>query len=72
MTGLADRVRRSEPARGPLQLHYLSGKAQICCVRCQTVAQTRVVATVDGDWTRLVDRSCYDAWCRELNTGPPS
>jgi hypothetical protein len=63
MTGrLADRVTRSEPARGPLQLHHLDRKTEICCVRCGQRSQTRVVATIEQDWTRLVDRGCYDTW----------
>lgn len=31
---LVDRVVRSEPARGPLQLHHFDGKAEIACLRC--------------------------------------
>lgn len=24
------------------------------------------LATLDADWTRLVDRGCYDAWSKQL------
>jgi hypothetical protein len=66
---LADRVTRSEPPYGPLQLLHLNRKTEICCVWCGNRSQARVVATVDGDWTRLIDRGCYDAWVRQLGTG---
>lgn len=68
MNHLAGRVLRSEPARGPLQLHHLNGKTQMGCGRCGNVTQTRVVATVDRDWTKLVDRGCYEAWSREFGS----
>ncbi|MFJ9909560.1 hypothetical protein ACIRVK_43285 [Streptomyces sp. NPDC101152] len=57
---------RSEPAQGPLQLHRLDRKTGIACSRCGTHSQTTVVATLDADWTRLVDRGCYDAWSEQL------
>jgi len=47
-------VTRSEPARGPL--HHLDHKTEIACCRCGHQSQTRVVAVVDGDWSKLVDR----------------
>jgi hypothetical protein len=49
-------VTRSEPARGPLQLHHLDRKTEIACCRCGHQSQTRVAAVVDGDWSKLVDR----------------
>jgi hypothetical protein len=52
----------------PLQLHHLNGKTQMRRVRCRNVTQTRLVATVDGDCTKLVDRGCYEAWSRELGS----
>ncbi|MFJ2241342.1 TetR family transcriptional regulator C-terminal domain-containing protein [Streptomyces sp. NPDC087859] len=64
MTRLANRVVRSEPALGPLQLHRLDRKTGIACSRCGTRSQTTVVATLDADWTRLVDRGCYNAWSK--------
>jgi len=66
MTRLANRVVRSEPAQGPLQLHRLARKTGIACSRCGTRSQTTVVATLDADWTRLVDRGCYNAWSKQL------
>jgi hypothetical protein len=67
---MADRVERSEPPRGPLQLHHLDAKTEISCIRCAHRTQTRVVATLDGDWSLLVDRGCYDVWLRELGIDP--
>jgi hypothetical protein len=64
---LVDRVVRSEPARGPLQLHHLDGKTETACLRCGNRSQTRIVATVDGDWRRLIDRGCYDVWIGQLD-----
>ena len=70
MTRLANRVVRSEPAQGPLQLqlqlHRLDRKTGIACSRCGTRSQTTVVATLDADWTRLVDRGCCNAWNKQL------
>lgn len=68
MTRLANRVVRSEPAQGPLQLqlHRLDRKTGIACSRCGTRSQTTVVAALDADWTRLVDRGCYNVWSKQL------
>ena len=66
---LADRVARSEPPRGLLQLHHLTGKTEIACVRCGHRSVTQTVATIDGDWARLIDRGCHDTWIRQLSAG---
>jgi hypothetical protein len=68
---LADRVVRSDPARGPLQLHFIDRKTEIVCVRCGNRTQTSVLAVVDGDWRKLVDRACYDAWTAQLGLESP-
>jgi hypothetical protein len=39
---MADRVERSEPPRGPLQLHHLDAKTEISCVRAPTEPGLRV------------------------------
>lgn len=63
---LSDRVVRSEPPHGPLQLHHLDRKTEISCVRCGHRSQTSMVAVLDGDWGKLVDRGCYEAWVTQL------
>ena len=49
-----------------LQLHYLTSKAPIGCLRCVSVSQTRVVAAVDGARAKLLDRGCSEVWAKEL------
>jgi len=44
----------------------LDRKTAIACSRCGTRSRTTVVATLDADWPRLVDRGCYDAWSKQL------
>jgi hypothetical protein len=50
-------------------LHHLDRKTEIACVRCGNRAQTRVVAVIDGDWGKLLDRACYQAWLAQLGLG---
>ncbi|WP_279631374.1 hypothetical protein [Streptomyces aquilus] len=35
-------------------------------VVCGTRSQTSVVAALDADWTRLVDRGCCNVWSKQL------
>jgi len=70
-TRLPDRVVRSDPPRGPLQLHHLDRKTDIVCVRCGNRTQTRVVAVLDNDWRNLIDRACYLAWIVQLGADQP-
>lgn len=68
---LADRMVRSKPARGPLRLQVLDRKTEIVWVRCGNHTQTSVLAVVDGDWRKSVDRACYKAWTEQLGQGMP-
>ena len=61
MSWLRERVARSEPPVGGLQLHELADPpVSYFCPRCGWRGYVREVATVDGDWTAPVCERCYE------------
>jgi hypothetical protein len=61
VTWLRDRVARSEPPVGGLQLHELADPpVTYFCPRCGWHGYVWKVATVDGDWTAPVCESCHE------------
>jgi len=58
---LRERVARSEPPVGGLQLHELTDPpVNYFCPRCGWRGYVWNVATVDGDWTEPVCESCHE------------
>jgi hypothetical protein len=57
---LRERVARSEPPAGDLQLHELADPpVTYLCPRCGWHGYVREVATVDGDWNAPLCERCY-------------
>jgi hypothetical protein len=69
MAHLQNRIARSEPPVGNLQLHELTDPpATYFCPRCGWHGNVWKVATVDGDWSAPVCQSCY----ADLHPGIPA
>src|ERR1022692_2824592 len=61
MSWLRERVARSEPPVGGLQLHELADPPVSCfCPRCGWHGNVWNVATVNGDWAAPVCERCYE------------
>jgi hypothetical protein len=69
MASWQDRVARSQPPIGGLQLHGLTERpVTYLCPRCGWHGNVWKVATVDGDWTSPVCERCYE----DLHPGIPA
>ena len=50
---------------GPLQLHSLGKLVPFHCVRCQRDKMADLLATIDGDWSRIFCYRCYESFVSE-------
>lgn len=52
-------VSNSYPPRGSMRQYRLTKPVTFRCMRCKTDKTSRLVATVSGDWSRLICNACY-------------
>lgn len=52
-------VAKTYPARGPLQQYRLASSTSFPCSRCGTAKTSKLLATVQGAWDRLLCNGCY-------------
>jgi len=50
---------------GPLQLHSLGKLVPFHCVRCQRDKMADLLATIDGNWSRIFCYRCYESFVSE-------
>jgi len=52
-------VTRTFKPAGQLQFHRMGNRTRFHCVRCRQDKTASSVATMGGDWTRMVCERCY-------------
>ncbi|KAL2818991.1 hypothetical protein BDW59DRAFT_151731 [Aspergillus cavernicola] len=63
-------IQKTFQQRGSLQQYRLSKATDFYCSRCNQNKKAKLVATIEGDWDRLLCNGCYGYLLASDSTEP--